>query len=76
MDGSVEARIPLFDQEQPFVPREAGTKHESAQTAEKRVAVGNASRVVNLLGKIFYENGVRHSLIQNGAASQKPPHQS
>jgi len=26
------------------------------------------------LGKVLYEDGMRHGLIQNGAAFKKPPH--
>ena len=71
MDGRVEARVTLFDQQQAFVSPEMGAEHQSAQAAEKRVAVSYAGRLIERSGQVVYVNEAQH-IYQNGAAFLPP----
>src|SRR5574341_1369515 len=56
MDGGVGARIAPHHEQQALVRGEAGVEHQSAQTAEKRLAKFNARRGLNRLIEVLYEN--------------------
>ena len=66
VDGSIETRISLLNEEQARLTVEARAEHQAAQAAQKRIAESNPRGLLDQSCQILDDNGTGHNCKSSG----------